>query len=172
MAHEAFDAKIRRGRLRIGLACADLADLETQLRRQQSGLHHKFYNTGGRSGADGTVAAEGLATINARISGLRGEISQAKDVVRDWVAKRDEQVQALWDEVRASWDGAVREVVRDDGSGEELERCVFRVTLVSLADADADAGVDVAVGEDGGVKGSDGEMEGGWRVRVVWEMIS
>jgi len=131
MTHEAFDAKIRTGRRRIGLACADLAAAE-----MKSGNHGK--------GNDA----------------LRGEIFQAKQIVKDWITKRDEQVKAAWDAVVKDWEGGVREVVRDDGSGEGLEKCSFRFKLVPIADADVDASD----------RGSD-EAEGGWKVDVVWESI-
>lgn len=151
MVHEAFDAKIRRGRLRIGLACADLASLEIQARQPRLSI----------GDIDTDIKSE---TIEQRTNGVRGEIFQAKEIVREWVAKRDEQVQVLWDEMRASWDGAVREVVRDDGSGEGLETCSFRVTVVEIADADQSVGARPRGDEDV-------EMEGGLRVEVFWESV-
>ncbi|KAK5057557.1 hypothetical protein LTR84_011557 [Exophiala bonariae] len=170
MAHEAFDAKIRRGRLRIGLACADLASLETQAR------HTRLLP--GDADPDTDTDTE-VGIVQQRVSGLRGEIFQAKEIVRDWVAKRDGQVLALWDEVRASWDGAVREVVRDDGSGEGLEKCVFRMRVLGVADADADADGIVDASQSVGDRRPQGvdhddmemEMEGGVRIDVVWETV-
>lgn len=132
MTHEAFDDKIRAGRRRIGLACADLAATEMK---------------SGRRGDDGN-------------DGLRGEIFQAKQIVRDWVAKRDEQVKTIWDAVIKDWEGGVREVVRDDGSGEGLEKCSFRVEVVPVADGDVD-----------GSNRFGAEVEGGWNVDVVWESL-
>ncbi|KEF62288.1 uncharacterized protein A1O9_00260 [Exophiala aquamarina CBS 119918] len=132
MTHEAFDAKIRAGRRRIGLACADLAAAKTR---------------------------DGRANCNN--GALCGEIFQAKQIVHGWMAKRDEQVKSIWDAVIKDWEGGVREVVYDDGSGEGLEKCSFRSRSVPVADADVD----------GSNRDGSAEAEGGWCVDVVWESI-
>lgn len=149
MVHEAFDAKIGAGRKRIGLACADLASLEIQLHQLQG-----VSNDGDGNGK----------TVDADITTFRDEILQAKEIVRMWVTRRDEQVETLWDEVREEWEGGVREVVRDDGSGEGLEKCVFHISVVPVPDADVD-------GRQGDSEDESGLPEGGVKVEVVWEKI-
>lgn len=110
MTHEAFDGKIRAGRRRIGLACADLARAELAQYEDQS------------SHVD-TVAS-------------RDEIALAKTVVEEWVDRRDNEVYTTWERVRREWEGGVREVIRGDGSGEALERCRFVMERKDVSDAD------------------------------------
>ena len=50
------------------------------------------------------------------------EIDEKMETERE---RRDKNVRAVWEHVKKDWEGGVREVVRDDGTGEAEERCIF-----------------------------------------------
>ncbi|KIW28578.1 uncharacterized protein PV07_08231 [Cladophialophora immunda] len=60
-----------------------------------------------------------------QIKKLETEIQCHEERAEEHLRRRDGDVRKLWDQVRRDWEGGVREVVRDDGTGEAEERCVF-----------------------------------------------
>ncbi|EXJ67078.1 uncharacterized protein A1O5_09724 [Cladophialophora psammophila CBS 110553] len=55
----------------------------------------------------------------------KAEITHHEQRIEELLRRRDDEVRKLWDQVRDQWEGCIREVVRDDGTGEAEERCVF-----------------------------------------------
>ncbi|KIY02560.1 uncharacterized protein Z520_01025 [Fonsecaea multimorphosa CBS 102226] len=56
---------------------------------------------------------------------LETEILCYEERIEEHLRRRDGHVKKLWDQVRKDWEGGVREVVRDDGTGEAEEQCMF-----------------------------------------------
>ncbi|OAP58923.1 hypothetical protein AYL99_06220 [Fonsecaea erecta] len=99
------------------------------------------------------AAGDGAESVEME---LEAEISGHEARVAELLRQRDGDLKRLWDDVRRDWEGGVREIVRDDGTGEAEERCVFVVPWEE----------DNCVTE----KDADGTRQGESRatVRVLW----
>lgn len=62
----------------------------------------------------------------------RASISQEK-------GRTGRKVKTLWEDVRREWEGGIREVIKDDGTGEAEERCVFVMPWEHVPSQDSDA---------------------------------
>ncbi|KIW88999.1 uncharacterized protein Z519_10484 [Cladophialophora bantiana CBS 173.52] len=55
----------------------------------------------------------------------KAEITYHEQRIEEQLRRRDDEVRKMWDQIRGQWEGCIREVVRDDGTSEAEERCVF-----------------------------------------------
>ncbi|KIV96887.1 hypothetical protein PV10_00701 [Exophiala mesophila] len=101
---------------------------------------------------------------------LREWVSQAKGLVGDFTAQRDAEVKAIWHDVIKAWEGGVREVIRDDGTGQGLELCRFKMVYVDVDPLEESEvttqhtpATDLAQ-----QVGSSLEILDGWKVDVEW----
>ena len=113
---------------------------------------------------------------------LREWVSQAKGRVGDFTAQRDAEVKAIWHDVIKAWEGGVREVIKDDGTGQGLELCRFQMVHVDFVDPLEETEVTstmITTTKTGGervptteiaqqVVDSSLEILDGWKVDVEW----
>ena len=101
----------------------DAVTREAKLHRVEhsSGIR-AFYDTAAQKlNAGGNLSAENDKTLQT----IYTEMGALDEKVRSEREKRDHDIRMVWDSVRKDWEGGVREIVRDNGTGEAEERCVF-----------------------------------------------
>ncbi|OAL38781.1 hypothetical protein AYO20_01987 [Fonsecaea nubica] len=91
---------------------------------------------------------------------LQAEIQRHEQRIEEHLRTRDGDVKQVWDRVRKDWEGGVREVVRDDGTGEAEERCVFVMPWETEGEVVDTAAVSVSVQE--GIVAQKGSVKVAW----------
>lgn len=156
--HEAFDPKIRAAR--------------QALRKATTAEQAALNNPNNDGGGNGPLL---------EIPHLRDWVFQAKRLVWDYTSQRDAEVKAIWHEVIKTWEGGVREIIKDDGTGQGLELCRFKFVYVDPLE-EKEAVTATAGGEGGGggqIQIMDNGQQGdsalqpqdGWNVDIEWTAL-
>lgn len=107
---------------------------------------------------------------------LRDWVFQAKRLVWDYTVQRDAEVKAIWHEVIKTWEGGVREIIKDDGTGQGLELCRFKLVYVDPLEESETVTTTAGGGQiqtmDNGQQGDSVlQPQDGWKVDIEWTAL-
>jgi hypothetical protein len=150
-------------------SAATLRELKLRTLELSSGIRAVYRTAAVKNGrpgcGDGKLHEEDIKALEK----IESEETAIKEKMVAEKKRLRGELERVWDAVRKDWEGAIREVVRDDGTGEAEEICCFVVPEVAGA---------LGTGEEVGVeRGNGGEVEAEdeldqvaaeYKVHVMW----